>query len=217
MKKLHSLLLTASALTAVSIGSTYAWFTAADADTLNLSFGELGVKTEFTDLGEDGIGLEPGLTIESTGTIANTGSLYSLVKIENDSQVKYKSTSDFVPVPEGTISFEISPENDIYQDWDSGVLWFKDAQESIYLLMDPGSNVAVDVDGLLNGENIDNSFMGSKVNFNLTTKAVQALDEAVLSEFEIDLDQLIEIGNEGISSRGISPAKQYLFEVMGRN
>lgn len=216
MKKLHKLLLTASALTAVSIGSTYAWFTASDADSLSLSFGELGVQADFADLGEDGIGLEPGLTIDTSGNIANTGSLHSLVKIENNSQVKYKFADDFVPVPEGAIAFEIAPENDNYEDWESGVLWFKDAQDSIYLLMDPGSNVEIGVEGLLDGEAIDNKFMGSKVNFNLTTKAVQALEGAVSSEFDVNLEDLTAMGNNSIASRGTSQALEYLYVVMGR-
>ncbi|MBM7709332.1 hypothetical protein [Enterococcus lemanii] len=216
MKKIHKLLFTASALTTLSIGSTYAWFTATDSDSLNFSFGELGVEFALDDLGEDGVALEPGLTVDTVGTISNTGSLHSLVKIENDSQIKYKFSTSFVPIPEEAVIFEVTPENGIYEDWDSGVLWFKDAKNNIYLLMEPKSNMQIEIEGLLNGEVIDNTFMGSEVNFNIATNAVQALEDAALSEFGVNLDDLIEMSNESISNRGISQAKQYLFDVMGR-
>src|SRR5699024_8495981 len=166
MKKSKNIVLTAAALLTVSVGSTYAWFTASDADTIDISLGAIGVGTTLEALSdEDEIDLEPGLTVESTGASSDSGSLYSLVKIEEDSVVNYKGTSEAVATPEDNISFEVNPENGEYEDWENGVVWYTDENGAMYLLMDPQSTVDLSVDAGLNGESIDNSLMGAKVTF----------------------------------------------------
>jgi len=216
MKKSKNLVLTAAALLMVSVGSTYAWFTASDADTIDISLGDIGVETTLETLSdEDGIDLEPGLTVESTGAISNTGSLYSLVKIEEDSVVTYKGTSEAVAAPEDTISFEVSPENGAYEDWENGVIWYTDENGAMYLLMDPQSTVDLSVDACLNGENLDNSLMGSKVSFKVNSHAVQAIEEAVVSEFGIELDSLRPV-EESLTRSSSNQAMEHLFEIMGR-
>ena len=216
MKKSKNIVLTAAALLMVSVGSTYAWFTASDADTIDISLGDIGVETTLEALSdEDGIDLEPGLTVESTGAISNTGSLYSLVKIEEDSVVTYKGTSEAVATPEDTISFEVNPENGEYEDWENGVVWYTDENGAMYLLMDPQSTVDLSVDAGLNGESIDNSLMGAKVTFKVNSHAVQAIEEAVVSEFGIELDSLRPV-EESLTRSSSNQAMDHLFEIMGR-
>ena len=172
----------------VSVGSTYAWFTANDTATMDISMGELGVQTDLEALADDdGIDLEPGLNVETNGSIENTGSLYAMVKIEDDSQVTYKDTEEAVPVPENTVDFSFVPESGNYEDWDNGIVWYTDGNGGTYLLMDPAATVALDVTADLNGEAIDNSFMGADVTFKINAHAVQALEGAVSSEFDVEL------------------------------
>ena len=219
MKMPKKLVLTAGALLMVSIGSTYAWFTASNADTIDISMGELGVQTDLEALAdEDGIDLEPGLSVETNGSIENTGSLYAMVKIEDDSQVTYKDTEEAVSVPENTVDFSFVPKSGNYEDWDNGIVWYTDGNGGTYLLMDPAATVALDVTADLNGEAIDNSFMGADVTFKINAHAVQALEGAVSSEFDVELADLQPYQAEGetMSRSTSNQAMDHLYDVMGR-
>ncbi len=219
MKMPKKLVLTAGALLMVGVGSTYAWFTTSDADTLAVSMGELGVETNLDALSdEDGIDLEPGLVVESTGSIENTGSLYALVKLEDETSVTYKGTSEAVVAPENTVAFTFAPENDNYEDWDNGVIWYTDNNGGTYLLMDPSATLGLSVDADLNGETIDNSFMGAQVNFKVKTQATQALEGAVQSEFGITLEELkpYQVEGQSLNRAATDQAMAHLYEVMGR-
>jgi hypothetical protein len=190
------LLLTGAAVITMGVGTTYAWWTAESSDATQIVMGAMNVKTDFSGL-KDQVGFEPGLTNEGNGSITNTGSIESLVKINSDSQIEYVLNSDGTAIEQANRKFQALDPNAIKVTFtptidESNVdgFWFTDSEGNAYALLEPGASLNVAVVEEFTGEGIGNQYMNAVVKTNVKANAAQALDSAAQASFGISMDDL---------------------------
>lgn len=224
-KKLK-LILTAIALLLVSIGSTYAWWTASTSVEQKISMGNLKLEATFTD--ETFTNYEPGTYAEIAGTIKNTGTIPAFVKIANVSQITFAYSDDNLtpitsPQPESidpnVVKMSSEPQSGDFEDT-SGVSWFVDAAGDRYLLMEPSSILNITINVSFDGPLTTNKYMDAAVDVKANIQATQVIEGAIQSEFGVDastLEALPQTQNRlARSAVTQSPAKAHLQALLQR-
>ncbi len=195
--KLTKVIITGVAIGSVGIGSTYAWWTAESEATYTVKTGKMSVKTDFTNI-ENQTEYEPGLNVEGDGIITNTGSVDALVKISDNSQIKFSRDENgdviasearvFEPADKEAIQMQITPQIDESID---DAFWFQGKNGDLYALMIPGSELVANIQQDFLGDQMDNHYMAAVVNTKLKANATQAIEEAVLSNFDESMNDLV--------------------------
>lgn len=193
-KKRINILLAGMLLLVISVGATFAWWTASTQVTQTINMGNLAIEATVEQLG-DNENYEPGLTVEQDGTVTNTGTIETLISVDSSSTVESKGSEG----TETAISIAFKPlGGDGY--------WFKDASGRAYVLLSPGETAEVEIVSSLNGSDMDNTYMDSTVNIVGDFHATQVLDGALEAEFGIVVDDLIDYEenfSRGVKSEGM--------------
>jgi predicted ribosomally synthesized peptide with SipW-like signal peptide len=223
---------TACAMALCIGGGTLAWYTASNESTQNISLGSLHV-TNTLQAPEESTNYEPGTTTEMSGTISNKGSLASVTRIDNTSQIKFVYSDDnmtpiptaerkFVDAPKGAIQFAFGPESGDYFS-NEGAYWFTDGTNT-YLLLDPGASEQVKVGAAFNGDVMSSKYQDATIKLGTKTNTTQVIDGAMLKEFGTTEDQLTPLENPAArSSRSntdqhakVQRALEHLHKLAGR-
>lgn len=221
------LILTGIALLLAVVGTTYAWWTASYRTEETISMGNLKITGNFNKLTELE-NYEPGTTAELTGEIQNTGSIPTIIKVENNSLVQLaysdenltlipEADREFVADQDGVVSLKFSPTS---QDYESGPgFWFKDANENIYLLLDPKDKVEVMSLVYLDGDKMGNIYQDSRIKVGALLKATQVMEGAIQKEFDISTEELQPMENhleQTVKHRATSKGMERLNELLKR-
>lgn len=199
--------LIAIALLLVSIGSTYAWWTASVNVQQKVTMGNLKIEANFKE--KAFTNYEPGTYAEITGTIKNTGSIPAFVKIANASKITFAYVNDANvtanPIPEvdrvavdvdsNVVKINYEPQSGDYEN-NAKVFWFQDTKGTKYLLMEPKSSIKVNINVDFDGNLTTNKYMDSVVDVKANIQATQVIEGAILSEFGIDSSALSSLSNE---------------------
>jgi|GEM_PF-2023000 SipW-cognate class signal peptide len=208
MKKITSnkrlgLVLTAIILLLVTIGSTYAWWTASATIEQKVTMGNLQIEASFNE--RNFSNYEPGTTAVFNGTIRNTGTIPALVKIENNSQITFVySDDDLTPIPltsqapEGVdkslIKISYAPRSGDYED-NERVFWFEHIYSGeTYILMERNATLRVEMTITFDGA-MTNKYMDAVIEAKMQVKATQVLEGAAQAEFGLDMAHLAYIDN----------------------
>lgn len=221
MKKNHTklhLILVTIALLLLSVGSTYAWWTATKTVNQEVSMGNLKLEANFDE--QTLTNYEPGTYAEIKGTIKNTGSIPALIRIQNDSTITFAYSDDELTpgssteaVDPNVITFETAPQSGAYDD-SSDVMWFTHSDGYHYLLVESGATGNISVNVAFDGEKTTNRYMDSVVEAKATIKATQVLEGAIMNQFGIDAADLVPI--PATRSRGTSDSQARLLELLAR-
>lgn len=199
-------------LVAVCVGSTYAWWTATKMITQDINMGNLAIEATF-DKFDDSLNYEPGLTVDFSGRVTNTGSIPVIIRVENSSKIRVKGEETYNPVNKEAVKISVQP------DINTSNYWYQDNNKNIYLMLEPGGKTDMNLVCLLDGEVMGSEYMGSQIKFSGEFHATQVLEGAIMSEFGIDGSELIELEN-GRSKRSIadeSPAMKALHDKLNRH
>ncbi len=178
------LILTGLALLVVTVGTTYAWWTASSKVEQQVIMGNLAVTAEFEDV-SDNTDFEPGLSIEQNGTVTNSGSIDAIIKVESDSQVKLGNAADFTRADDEAVKLSIKPAG-------GAGYWYSDSAGGHYLLLSPGETATINVNTDFVGEKMDADYANAEVKVAGNLKATQVLEGAIKSEFGVDAETLQE-------------------------
>lgn len=237
-KMLHSkktkLVLTGAALVTMGLGTTYAWWTANTETSNTVTMGSLSIKADFPGL-VDKTAFEPGLDVDSTGTIENTGSVEAFVQVKNDSQIQFALTADGTAIADADRKFEaVDPEavqtdfTPVIDEKQTNAYWYNDPSGNLYCMMDPGSKVTVSAAENFDGEKCDNHYMGAVVKTRIATETAQAQTAPVQAQFNFDLGEITDYvsdhASDPDSADGVSfktndyhvRAMKHLHEMMDR-
>lgn len=194
------IILTGLALVVSLVGTTYAWWNTQVESSHEVTMGNMKLEGNFPELESEVY--EPGTSLEADGTLKNKGTIPILVKLENKSQVKFAYRNDaLATIPQAEQKFEkdtvqaikltLAPKSGLYSDSNNpDVFWFSDPSGNRYILMDPGSELAVTTTA-----NFDGSVMGAKyqdavIKVNTNYRGTQVLEGAINSEFGINSSDL---------------------------
>lgn len=209
MKKPHlsnfsKLLIAVLALLIFAAGGTYAWFTASSQTTHDVSLGALRVAMNIP-VPEVSSNYEPGTNVELPGTISNKGSLPSITRIQNNSQIKFAySDNNLTPIPsenrkfistqKKAIQLDFKPTSHDYFD-NSGAYWFTDNDGQTYVLLDPGTTVNVKAIVNFNGNEMGNMYQNADIKISLKNDSTQVIDDAMKHAFGVTDNDLIPLEN----------------------
>lgn len=212
------LILTGIVLLVVTIGTSYAWWTASVETKQEISMGNLKIAGNFPEI-IDIDSYEPGLTIEIPGEITNTGSIEAMIRIENSSQIKLTySDNEGTVIPEDDRIFEPDNEQAVKlmlepQEVGSGAMWFNDKKTNdIYLLLEIDGTAEVAVVAKLDGDVMDNKYMDAGIQLGTKIQATQVLEGSLLAEFNVTVDDLELISR----TRSATAGKARLAELIER-
>lgn len=224
------LMLTGIALVAVTIGTTYAWFTASAASQQEISTGNIEITADFPELTEVE-NYEPGTYVSIDGKVENAGSLPAIVKVASDSQIRFAySDGDFTEIPEadreyendkkGAVALEMEPASGLYDDPDNpDVYWFEDGEGTRYLLLEPASSVDLTNNANFDGDVMGNQYQHADVKIGSVLEATQVLEGAIANEFSIDPSDLIGLDDSDAAAKSTksgSRANQHLNQLLDR-
>lgn len=211
-KNRMKLIIVGLALIFVTVGTTYAWWTASQQVSQEISMGNLNISATIKEL-KDPINYEPGLTAEQTGTIKNTGSIDAIIKIDNDTMVKFSNADEYAAVDPEAVRLSIKPNG-------GKGYWFSDASNNTYVLLSPNQQAKILVETEFVGDKMGNEYMNAEFKINGDLKATQVLDGAMLAEFGIDGSQLTDYAASTsfstANSGETSEAMQYLQSLLNR-
>lgn len=227
MKKiLHSkkakLVLTGAALVTMGLGTTYAWWTANSETSNSVTMGSLSVKADFPGFA-DATGVEPGLYVESNGTITNDGSIDSLTKISPDSQIQFTQNADGSAIAEADKKFEaVDPKAVVFSYLPSAdpsadeSFWFQDSAGALYALIKPGQSLKLNVKENFVGDAMDNHYQGAVVKTTIKEDTSQAQDEAAKASFGVDQNALHLYESKIQKRGGVDNSAAYKEKAMAR-
>lgn len=214
----------------MTAGTTYAWWTAEVQSTQTITMGKLAIDGNLKKPSSL-TNWEPGLEVDAAGSIKNTGSIDTLVKISGNNKIKKVEDTEFVDAGEMT-KLTVGPQgSDTYVGFDgtgtrNGYYWFGDAAGNVYLLMMPNATVKLDTLTELVGDKMGNDTMGAEIQIALDFDATQVLDGAASAYFGITLSDLgdldgIEVGGTpefktALARTAPSKGMQYLQKLMAR-
>lgn len=214
MKKKFKLLLVGLALALVTVGSTYAWWTASQTVSQEVSMGNLNIAAQVKEL-KDPINYEPGLTTEQAGTIKNTGSIDAIVKIDSASKVQFADATEFVAADPEAVKLGIKPNG-------GKGYWYNDPAGNTYLILSPNQQAKITVNGEFVGDKMGNEYMGAKIDLSGDLKATQVMEGAMLAEFGTDGSDLVDYVDPDApttfdaAAQGESEAMQHLHQLLAR-
>ncbi|MHC5228588.1 SipW-dependent-type signal peptide-containing protein [Enterococcus sp. LJL99] len=200
------IILTGIALLLSIVGTTYAWWTAQFETTQNITMGNLNITGNFPQL--EAALYEPGTSAEMSGEIKNTGTIPALIRLENNSQIKFVYSDDaltlipandrkFVSDQEGSVQLSMKPTSGLYNDpSNSTAYWFKDGQDNTYLLLDPKGKVEVICTAYFDGDIMGARYQESLIQVKTKMRATQVLEGAIKSEFEINSQELVGLEDQ---------------------
>lgn len=237
MKKNKKIIALAAMVVMLTAGGTYAWFTSEATFEQAISMGSLKIETNYKAKTLKNI--EPGETNNPEdndnnkplqGTIKNSGSLWSIMRLERDVQVKLKySDNNLTPIeeaeqkfsaaPKEIMSFKFAPTNGYESDND---FWFKDGQDRIYLVLAPSKSVKFDLVYKIDGPNTGNMYQLADITAGMKIQATQdsvagAMEEVLGVSFD-ELEPIFNEDEEGNAtgmqtfSVNLTPAQRYLME-----
>ncbi len=199
------------ALMALVVGGTYAWWVANKKVEQTVSMGELDFTADFPELSLTEF-YEPGLSVDFAGKIKNTGNISIVIKIENDSQVKFAYSSDgkepievanqkFVKDEEDLIGLSFEPKDADYFS-NPNAFWFTDGTntEVRLLMLEPKAEIEVINQATLS-DKMGNKYQNGTVKIGANLKGTQVLSGALLAELGVDEENMIPLENK--SSKGI--------------
>lgn len=196
----------------LSVGATYAWWKMKVKTVKEIAMGDLGITATFSDTTDDEL-YEPGLSVDFDGEIKNTGKLPVFIKVVNGSEINFKYSDDdftpngantFVPDKENAVILNFKPKTDNYEEED--VFWFnkKGNMEEKYILLEADANVQVTNVADLDGDKMGNKYQEAKIKVGGDIIATQVIEGAMLSEFNVTLDDLEEVQNSTRQMRAYS-------------
>ena len=200
------IILTGVALLLSVVGSTYAWWTAQFETTQNITMGNLNITGDFPQL--EAALYEPGTSADMAGEIKNTGTIPAIIRVENDSQIKFVYSDDtltlipasdrkFVSDQEGSVKLNMKPTSGLYNDPNnSTAYWFKDGQDRTYLLLDPKSKVEVVCTAYLDGDIMGARYQEALIQVKTKMRGTQVLEGAIKSEFGINSQELVGLEDQ---------------------
>lgn len=219
-----SLILTGIAILLVAVGGTYAWWVASLQKDQEVTMGNLKIKADFAEL-EDPIGYEPGLTAEIGGRIENKGTIPAMIKLNNNSEIKFVYSDDqLTPIPEAEQKFIKDGEEaiklsvDLTGDSDEAY-FFKDSDGGRYILLEIGGFVDTEIVAEFDGNVMGNKYQDSIIRIGAKLDATQVLNGAMQSQFGVTTDDLTEMDtstNVTRTKRGLSKGEQRLQELVSR-
>ena len=184
MNRKYKLILTGVLLMLMTVGTTFAWWTASTSVKQEVKLGELSIQADFAELA-DNLNFEPGLSTEQTGTIKNTGSIDTIIMVENESKIKYAGTTDFVDANQEAVQLSVKPNGgDGY--------WYHDDKGATLLILAPGETATIMMTGLFVGDKMDNTYMNAEISLGGKLKATQVLEGAMLAELGVNADSLTD-------------------------
>lgn len=222
------IILTTIALLVSLVGSTYAWWTSYVETKQKITMGNLSISADFQTI--DPEVYEPGTSVELTGQVKNTGTIPALVKIENSSKIQFAYSDDtltvipeanraYVSDSENAVKVSQKPKSGLYNDpQNTSVYWFKDAKNTIYLLMDPKATVNVVVQAAFDGTVMGSKYQDALIEVGAKLKATQVIDGAISSEFGISSSELVGLEDQN-QARGrtvSTEANDYLHQLLQR-
>ncbi|MGM0213350.1 SipW-dependent-type signal peptide-containing protein [Enterococcus sp. AZ109] len=212
-KNRRKLIIVGLALIFVTVGTTYAWWTASQQVSQEIRMGNLNISATIREL-NDPINYEPGLTAEQTGVIKNTGSIDAIIKIDNDAMVKFSGAADYEAVDPEVVKLSIKPNG-------GKGYWFSDSSNNTYVLLAPNQQAKILVETEFFGDKMGNEYMNADFKINGDLKATQVLDGAMLTEFGINGSQLTDYlastsFSTATNSGETSEAMQYLQSLLKR-
>ena len=216
------LVLTGITIVLVTLGATYAWWTARIEMKQDVTMGKLRIAASFEELSDPKV-FEPGTYSEIKGTIRNEGDIPAMVKIDNSSQIKFVYADDqltVIPVEErqftsdtsNAIKLSLAPTSGDYTD-NEDVYWFKDTAGQLYVLMEAGASLAVNTDVDYNGEIMGNKYQEAEIKIGALLRATQVIDGALRDEFGLSFEELTDVQ---ASKRTISNGQARLQELLAR-
>lgn len=215
------IILSVIALITLAISGTFAWWITNKKVEQTVQMGELDFIADFPELSLNGL-YEPGLQpVKFDGTIKNTGNLSIAIKIENDSQVKFKyENDDKIVIPEGNQHFEKDNEDlislsfepkdgDYYSN--ENAYWFTDITkpEIRILILEPKASVEVRNEAILSSE-MGNKYQGAVIKIGANLKGTQVLNGALSEVFDVKEENMIPLETSSkllIQSRSFSSSK----------
>lgn len=211
LNKKSKIVMTVAALVLLVVGGTYAWWVANKKVEQTVSMGKLDFTAEFPKLVLDEH-YEPGLSIDFSGKIKNTGNLAIAIKINNDSDIKFIYSDDaqtaiepgnqkFVKDEAGLIELSFEPKDGDYFG-NADAFWFTDATnpEVRILMLEPKAEIEVVNQAVLSGK-MGNKYQEATVKIGANLKGTQVLGGALLAELGIEEDNMVPLENK--SNRGI--------------
>lgn len=184
LNRKHKLILTGVLLVVMTVGTTFAWWTASTSVKQEVKLGDLKIEADFDELA-DNLNYEPGLTTEQLGRIKNTGSIDAIIKVENESKVKFADTTNFVTADKEAIQLSVKPNGgDGY--------WYRDDQGATLLILGSGETAKIIMSGLFSGDKMDNEYMNAQISLGGNLKATQVLEGAMLAELGVNAESLTE-------------------------
>lgn len=207
----------------LTVGSTYAWWTASQTVEQKISMGRLKVEADFKQ--KEFTDYEPGLTAEIVGTIKNAGTIDAMVRVSNNSQITFAYSDDnMTAIPEDQQTpEEINPDHMAINvepasgDYSAGkkVYWLQDSSGNKYLLMTPNSTIKVKAVVAFNGEALTNRYMDSTVKVQANINATQVLEGAGKDVWGISFENdLVNLPLSRIQNQ--SDGRAYLLELLAR-
>lgn len=199
------------ALTAIA-GATYAWFTTSvQTGAQSANMGRLKVESTFDD-SDASVFYEPGIEFAKEGTLKNSGSLPSFVKISANPSVLKRSDANGNPITPGApvtndpnVTCTFDPDKLGYcitgTDGADSYFWYKDSAGNYYVLLDGKANPEVALNVLFNGAGMGNDYQGAEIYLESQWKATQALPAAISDELDVDFDDLEFVAND-LSAKG---------------
>lgn len=200
------IILTGVALLLSIVGTTYAWWNAKFETTQTVTMGNLTISGDFPQLETELY--EPGTSAEMAGEIKNTGTIPALIRVENNSQIKFVYSEDaltlipasdrkFVSDQEGSVQLNLKPTSGLYNDPNnSTAYWFKDGQNNMYLLLDPKGKVNVICTAYFDGDIMGSRYQEALIQVKTKMHATQVIDGAIKSEFGISSQELVGLDNQ---------------------
>ncbi|AQP53650.1 hypothetical protein CBF34_10770 [Vagococcus penaei] len=209
------------------MGGTYAWWTVKEDVVQTISLGSLKVEADFPQV-DDPINFEPGLETSLEGKISNTGSIPAIMRIKNLSEIKFAYVDDqltgipeseraFIDNTEDSVEVSFSPVNQSASD---DIFWFKDHQNQLYILMEPGAAATVQT-AIKFSDMIGNKYQESEVRVTNSVQATQVVEGAISSELGVSIDELQEVTSSQDNSgrrakRSISRGTERLYQLLNR-
>ena len=181
-KRQIKLIIVGAAIVLISIGATFAWWTASTQVKQTITMGDLAIEATMENLADE-LNYEPGLNITQEGTVRNKGSIEAIIRLDSASKIKFVGSSESVVADPTAIDLSIKPAG-------GEGYWFKDASGQAYLLLSPGETATLAIETNLSGDTISNEYMGATIDIIGDLKATQVLAGAIQAEFGIDFESL---------------------------
>lgn len=192
----------------MTIGTTYAWWTATTQVKQTINMGNLLIEAKMEKLSDD-TNYEPGLTINQDGTVSNNGSIEAIIRVDSGSEGQ--STASV-----GNAKTRNQATNMIIRPTGGDGYWFKDPNGEAYLLLSPGETAKVDFETTLIGEHINNEYNSSTLDIIADLKATQVLEGAILAEFGIDFESLVDYDTATSHNRSSESGIKVLRDLVNR-